>query len=92
MQAYKDDSYITRLAVLETISSQTSQTLIRLESKIDDGFCKIDKKIERLGDKIDNIRKENTTHFRTTIFTLLTLIGTPLLMESIKLLTKFVSG
>lgn len=99
MKAYKDDNNTTRIAVLETIAAQINQTLIRLENKMDEGFSRIDKKfdnierkLERMDDKIDNVRKENTSHFRTTIFTILTLIGTPLLMESIKLLTKLVHG
>lgn len=89
MKAFKEDHSHTRIAVLETITSQTSQTLSRLEKKIDDGFSENTQKQDRLEDKIENTRKENTSHFRTTIFTLLTLIGTPLLMESMKLLIKF---
>ncbi len=98
MQAYKEDDTFTRIAVLETVSFKTEQTLLRLENKINDGFTKIDKKFEentqninRFDEKIENTRKENTSHFRTTIFTLLTLIGTPLLVKSIELLTKFLA-
>jgi hypothetical protein len=96
MKAYKEDDRYVRISILETISSQTSQTLLRLEKKIDDGFLKIDDKFaensqkqDKLSDKIENVRKENSSHFRTTIFTLLTLIGAPLLLKSIELLTEF---
>lgn len=99
MKAYKNNDHEARICVLETITAQISETLIRLEKKTDSiredfekQFDKIDKKFEKLDDKITEIRKENTSHFRTTIFTLLTLIGTPLFMESLKLLTKFVHG
>jgi hypothetical protein len=99
MKAYQEDDNYTRIAVLETITSKTEQTLLRIENKIHDGFSKIDDKFaentqkqNKLDEKIENVRKENTSHFRTTIFTLLTLIGTPLLVKSIELLTKFLSA
>lgn len=121
MKAYKNNDHEARICILETLTAQINQTLIRLEKKIDDSFFdiksdthkhfdKIDKRFEKLENKLDSIdnkfdtkfdnlrkditeaRKENTSHFRTTILTLLTLIGTPLLLESIKLLTKFVHG
>jgi hypothetical protein len=99
MQAYKEDDTYTRIAVLETITSKTEQTLLRIENKIDDGFTKIDdkfaentQKFDNFDEKLENVRKENTSHFRTTIFTLLTLIGTPLFVKSIELLTKFLGG
>lgn len=92
MKAYKNNDHEVRISVLETIVEQINQTLLRLENKIDINHDKLETKIDNLSNKIDEVRKENTSHFRTTILTLLTLIGTPLLMESIKLLTKFVHG
>jgi hypothetical protein len=101
MKAYQEnDSTNTRLAVLESIAEQTSQTLIRLEKKIDDGFEKSDKKmdqgfrdirneIDQVRQNVIEVRKENTSHFRTTIFTLLTLIGAPLMLKSIEIVTNY---
>lgn len=81
MKAYKEDSSYTRIAVLETIVDQTHSVLLRLETKL-----------EKLDDKIENTRKENTTHFRATMGTLITLIGAPLMVKSIELFTKFITG
>lgn len=86
---------------IDRLDKKFEEKIDNLEKKIDDKIDKVENKISKLDDKldskidkldikIDNIRKENTSHFRTTIFTLLTLIGTPLLIESIKLLTHFV--
>ncbi len=103
MKAYRSDNgNTTKVAVLETVIGQISQTLERLEDKIDnidkkmdDGFFKVDKKIEelRIETKEDikelrkesnTIRSENTSHFRTTMFALLTLLGSPLIIKSIE--------
>jgi len=95
MKAYKDDIN-TRVAILETVAAQVNQILIRLEKINDEGFEKIDKRFNKIDDKFEKfeeklleIKKENSNHFRTTIITLLTLIGSPLFVKSVELLTSF---
>lgn len=88
MKAYKEDGGIARISILETITSHTNESLLKIDYKLE----KLDTKMERLEDRIEDVRKENSSHFRATMFTVLTLIGTPLLMESIKLLVKLLSG
>ena len=92
MKAYKNNDNTTRIAVLETLIARIDQTLSRIENRMD----KLDEKLEinfnQTRQEMNEIKKENTSQFRITIFTLLTLIGTPLLMESMKLLNKFMHG
>jgi hypothetical protein len=108
MKAYqRDDGNTTRLAVLETVTQQISQTLIRLEQKIDDGFTENKEELKNIRQEIKDakleskeecnilrselsaIRSENTGHFRTTIFALLTLVGAPLMTKSIEYINHF---
>lgn len=98
MKAFKEDSIHTRIAILETLSTQTNQTLDKLENRIDTNFVKIDskftenlQKIDKLHEKIENSRKENINHFRATIFSIITLVGTPIIIESMRMLLKLIN-
>jgi predicted nucleic acid-binding Zn-ribbon protein len=80
----------TRIALLEQSIKHINQTLIRLESKIDNGFDKIDLRFHEIAKRVQEIDKRisddvkslycaQMTQFKWVIATLLGLFGTILL-------------
>ena len=87
----------------EKIEQKLSSTSDRIEKNIDSNHDEIKKIILRLDDKyeirIENMRKEivgvrqeNTNQFRIVVFTLLTLIGCPLMVEGIQFLNHWITS
>ena len=60
----------TRVALLEMCVSNISQTLIRLETKMDHNYANLETKMDRLDAKIEAVRRDVRADFRwlLTIF------------------------
>lgn len=89
MKSHKNDDNTTRIAVLETIVYNISETLKEIKSEIvsfrqevSEEFKSIRKEFK---EEINDVRKESRAQFRWIMGTILVLFGSPFVVEIVKL-------
>ncbi len=87
----------------KSIKREMHDDFINIRTEMHDSFSRTDKKFDKLEIKTDygfielrkelgELRKENSNQFRIVVFTLLTLIGTPLMVQGIQFLNHLITG